>query len=44
MDSEADQLEQLKQQEKILRNLISKFENQKQRLEIEENDLLDLIK
>ena len=43
MDSEADQLELLKEQENILSNLKLKLENQKQRLVIEESDLLNLI-
>ena len=43
MDSDADQLELLKEQEKILNNLKLKLENQKQRLVIEESDLLNLI-
>lgn len=43
MDSDADQLELLKEQEKILSNLKLKLENQKQRLVIEESDLLNLI-
>jgi hypothetical protein len=39
-----DQLEQLKQQEEIIRKMILNLQNQKQRLEVEENDLEMLIK
>ena len=37
------ELEILKRQEKMLRNLILNLENQKQRLQIEETDLLNTI-
>jgi hypothetical protein len=39
-----DQLEQLKQQEEIIRKMILNLKNQKHRLEVEEKDLEMLIK
>jgi len=41
--NDIEELETLKRQEKILRNLILNLENQKQRLEIEETDLVNII-
>lgn len=38
-----DQLNELKKQEEVLRNLISKLEDQKQRLQIEESDLVSSL-
>lgn len=38
-----DQLSELKKQEDILKNLINKLEDQKQRLQIEESDLVNLL-
>ena len=42
-DDDIEDLEILKRQEKMLRHLILNLENQKQRLEIEEADLLNII-
>ena len=39
-----DKLEQLKKEEKTLRTLIKKLEDQKHRLEVEDSDLTDRIK
>lgn len=38
-----DQLNELKKQEDALRSFISRLEDQKQRLQIEENDVIDLL-
>ena len=43
MNEDIQELESLKKQEKILRNLILNLENQKQRLAIEETDLINII-
>ncbi len=40
----SENLDSLKLQEKSIRAFIKKLEDQKQRLEVEETDLLDLIK
>ena len=42
-DDDIEDLEILKRQEKMLRHLILNLENQKQRLDIEEADLLNII-
>lgn len=43
MDSSVEKLNELKKQEDVLKNLIAKLVDQKNRLEIEESDLIDLI-
>ena len=42
-ESAEDDLEKLVQQEKVLKAFIKKLENQKERLEIEESDLVNKI-
>jgi hypothetical protein len=44
MDNLGEQLETLRKQEDILKSMIKKLQDQKQRLEIEELDLNDLIR
>ena len=43
-DGGDDELERLLQEEKVLKAFIKKLENQKERLEIEESDLVNKIK
>ena len=44
MDNLTEQLETLRKQEEIIKSMIKKLQDQKQRLEIEELDLNDLIR
>ena len=43
MEEDLKELETLQTQERVLRNLILNLENQKQRLAIEETDLVNII-